>query len=652
MTSTVLESVELPAERSRPVDACARRWRRLSLAGLLAVTAVLYLWGLGAGGWANQFYAAAVQAGSTSWKAMLFGSSDAANAITVDKTPGALWVMDLSARLFGFNSWSLLVPQALEGVAAVGVLYAAVRRVGGHWPGILAGAVLALTPVAALMFRYNNPDALLVLLLTVAAYCVLRAIEKDAAAWWLPLAGVAVGFGFLAKMMQAFLVLPAFALVYLLAAQAPWRMRILRSVSAVLAMVVSAGWYLLLVELWPAGSRPYIGGSQDNSILELTFGYNGFGRITGNETGGLGNTDFDAGWDRLFAYQMGGQVAWLLPAAAILGVAGLWLRRRAPRTDAVRAALLLWLGWLVVTGVVFSFSSGILHPYYTVALAPAIGGAVGIGAASVWQRRNDFRANLVLASALAATVWLACVLLRRTPDRLPWLAPAIVVAGALGAVLLLVRPRLPKAVAAGSVTLALLAAGAGPAAYALATVADTHSGAMPSAGPAGAGHFGPGGPRPGGRDGQGADGRRGAITTPGAQSGTGGPGVMRIGGPFASVRPGANVVAALHADAGDYTWAAAMIGSDNAAAYQLATGDPVMAIGGYNGTDPAPTLEQFQQYVAQHRIHYFIDGSVMFGMRGATTGSQEFADIAAWVKAHYTAQTIDGVTIYDLTTTP
>ncbi|BCK54907.1 hypothetical protein NWFMUON74_26790 [Nocardia wallacei] len=703
MTSTVLESVEVPAERPRPVDARARMWRRLSLAGLLAVTAVLYLWGLGAGGWANQFYAAAVQAGSTSWKAMLFGSSDAANAITVDKTPGALWVMDLSARVFGFNSWSLLAPQALEGVAAVGVLYAAVRRASGHWPGILAGAVLALTPVAALMFRYDNPDALLVLLLTAAAYCVLRSVEKGAAAWWLPLAGVAVGFGFLAKMMQAFLVLPAFAVVYLLAAQVPWRTRIARSVAAVLAMVVSAGWYLLLVELWPAGSRPYIGGSQDNSIIELTLGYNGFGRITGNETGGLGNTNFDAGWDRLFAYQMGGQVAWLLPAAVILGVAGLWLRRRAPRTDAVRAALLLWLGWLVVTGVVFSFSNGILHPYYTVALAPAIGGAVGVGAASVWRRRNDLRANLVLAGALAATVWLASVLLRRTPDWLPWLAPAIVVAGVPGTVLLLVRHRLPNVVAAGSVTLALLAAGAGPAAYSLATVADTHSGAMPSAGPAGAGHFGPGGPRPGGGDGRAPDGRTttgpfaqpdgrpqsgtgpmpstgvrsgagvvpgagvqsGAGVVPGAgvQSGAGAAGAtvdggvgvrtggMGMGGPFGAVKPGANIVAALRADAGAYTWAAAMIGSDNAAAYQLATGEPVMAIGGYNGTDPAPTLAQFQQYVAQHRIHYFIDGSVMFGMRGATTGSQESAAIAAWVKAHYPARTIDGVTVYDLTTT-
>ena len=178
---------------------------------LLVATAALYLWNLSVSGWANAFYSAAAQAGASNWTAMLFGSSDAANAITVDKTPAALWVMDISVRVFGLNPWSVLVPQALEGVAAVAVLYAAVRRVGGPGAALLAGAVLALTPVAALMFRFNNPDALLVLLLVAAAYCTQRACEKDSSRWWLIAAGVAVGFGFLAKMLQAFLVLPGFA---------------------------------------------------------------------------------------------------------------------------------------------------------------------------------------------------------------------------------------------------------------------------------------------------------------------------------------------------------------------------------------------------------------------------------------------------------
>ncbi|PPJ13918.1 glycosyl transferase [Nocardia nova] len=628
MTTTVLETP--PAAVTEPPPRTASpRWRQLSLVALLAATALLYMWDLGAAGWANEFYAAAVQAGAQSWKAMLFGSSDAADAITVDKTPGALWVMDISARIFGLNSWSLLVPQALEGVAAVAVLYAAVRRVAGHWPGVLAGAVLALTPAAALMFRFDNPDALLVLLLTAAAYCVLRSVEKDSAAWWLPLAGVAVGFGFLAKMMQAFIVLPVFAVVYLLAAQVTWKTRNIRAVAAVLAMVVSAGWYLALVALWPASSRPFIGGSQHNSVLELALGYNGFGRLTGDEVGGLGNMNHDVGWARLFGSEMGGQISWLIPAALILGVAGLRLTRRAPRTDPARAALMLWLGWLILTGGIFSFASGILHPYYTVALAPATAGSLAIGAWQLWLRRNDLRATAVLSGTLVVTTVLACLLLARTSDWNPWLRPVVAVVGVGAAALLLVVSRLPRALGAAVVAVALAAGLAGPTAYALATASTPHSGAIPSAGPSG-GRF-PGGMPPGGG--------------PGAHAG--GP----MGGLLGGISVGSNLSAALRDNAAAYTWVAAAVGSNSAAAYQLATGDPVMAVGGFNGTDPSPTLSRFQEYVAQHKIHYFIGGEGMAGMRGAAGGgSHEASDIAQWVAANFTARTIDGVTVYDLTT--
>ncbi|WP_063010444.1 ArnT family glycosyltransferase [Nocardia kruczakiae] len=637
MTTTVLDTPPVAVTEPSPTRTASPRWRRLSLVALLAATALLYLWNLGASGWANEFYAAAVQAGSQSWKAMLFGSSDAANAITVDKTPGALWVMDISARLFGVNSWSLLVPQALEGVAAVAVLYAGVRRVAGHWPGILAGAVLALTPAAALMFRFDNPDALLVLLLTAAAYCVLRSIEKGSAAWWLPLAGVALGFGFLAKMMQAFIVLPVFAVVYLLAAQVPRKTRVVRSLSAVLALVVSAGWYLAVVALWPASSRPFIGGSQRNSVLELALGYNGFGRLTGDEVGGLGNMNHDVGWARLFGSEMGGQISWLIPAALILGAAGLWLTRRAPRTDPTRAALLLWLGWLVLTGGIFSFAGGILHPYYTVALAPAVAGSVAIGAWQLWLRRNDLRATAVLSGTLVVTTVLACILLARTSEWNPWLRPVIAVAGVGAAALLLVVSRLPRALGAAVVALALAAGLAGPTAYAVATASTPHTGAIPSAGPS-SGRFG--GMPPGGAPG-------GQSPTSGATAHAGGP----MGGLLGGITVGSNLSAALSDNAGAYTWVAAAVGSNSAAAYQLATGDPVMAVGGFNGTDPSPTLAQFQRYVAQHKIHYFVGGAGMAGMRGADSGgSHEASDIAQWVAANFPAQTIDGVTVYDLTT--
>jgi len=256
-----MTTVAVPAEQTQkrtkpPLVTRFYVWSRIRLGVLLIATAALYLWSLSASEWANAFYSAAAQAGASDWTAMLFGSSDAANAITVDKTPAALWVIDVSVRLFGLNPWSILVPQALEGVGAVALLYAAVRRVGGDGAALLAGAVFALTPVAALIFRFNNPDALLVLLLVAAAYCVQRACEKDSSRWWLIGAGILVGFGFLAKMLQAFLVLPGFAAAYLVAGQRRMRRRIGDLLVACVALMVSGGWYLLLVELWPASARP------------------------------------------------------------------------------------------------------------------------------------------------------------------------------------------------------------------------------------------------------------------------------------------------------------------------------------------------------------------------------------------------------------
>ena len=195
-------------------------WEKPAFVGLLFATALLYLWNLAASGWANSFYSAAVQAGTRSWEAFFFGSSDSSNFITVDKPPVSLWVMELSARVFGLSSWSILVPEAVAGVASVAVLYLTVRRWFSPAAALIAGAVLALTPVATLMFRFNNPDALLVLLLTCAAYATVRAIEHGHTGW-LVLAAALVGTGFLTKMLQAFLVVPVFALVFLVAAPTP-----------------------------------------------------------------------------------------------------------------------------------------------------------------------------------------------------------------------------------------------------------------------------------------------------------------------------------------------------------------------------------------------------------------------------------------------
>ncbi|HEY3894413.1 MAG TPA: glycosyltransferase family 39 protein [Pseudonocardiaceae bacterium] len=639
------------------------RWVRPALLGLLGATALLYLWGLGASGYANTFYSAAAQAGATSWKAFFFGSSDAANSIMVDKTPASLWVMDLSARIFGVNPWSILVPQALEGLATVGVLYAAVRRWHGPAAGLLAGAALALTPVAALMFRFNNPDALLVLLLTVAAYAVVRAIEAGRTGW-LVTAAVFIGLGFLTKMMQAFLVVPGLGLAYLVAAPVTLRRRIGQLLVAGGALVISSAWWVAIVELWPAADRPYVGGSQTNSVLELIFGYNGFGRLTGNETGSVGGGGrfgrpggggmFGGGGPgQLFGWAMGSQIAWLLPAALLFLVTLLWIWRRMPRTDRQRASVLLWGGWLLVAGAVFSFAQGIIHPYYTVALAPAISALAGIGATTLWRLRSTPQARATLATGLACTAMWAYLLLDRAPDWQPWLRVAVLIGGLVCAGVLALPAQARRSTGLVVAAVAVVLGLAAPAAYALETAATPHRGAIPSAGPQGGGFGRPGFGGPGFGGGPGPGG--GAPAFPGHRahhdgfSGHGFPAGTApggIGGLLNGTTSNTALNALLARDADRYIWVAAAVGSNTAAGFQLATGHPVMPVGGFNGSDPSPTMAQFQQDVARGEIHYFIGGGGFGGQRGGSSSSRQ---IAAWVQQNFTATRVGNATVYDLT---
>lgn len=657
-------------------------WARPALAALLVGTAVLYLWSLSESGWANAFYSAAVQAGSESWKAFFYGSSDAANSITVDKPPMSLWPMALSVRLFGLSSFSILLPQALMGVATVGVVHAAVRRWFTAPAALLAGVAMASTPVAALMFRFNNPDALLTLLMVLAASFALRAIESGAGKWFVA-TGVAVGFGFLTKQLQVLLVVPGFAMAHLAFGGNSFGRRVRDLAIAAAAMVVSAGWWIAIVELVPASMRPYVGGSQEDSILELTLGYNGLGRLTGNETGSVGGGPGGAngggmwgetGITRLFDGEIGGQITWLVPAAlvALVAVGVLWRKR--PRRDMQRTSAAVWGSWLVVTGLVFSFMGGIFHAYYTVALAPAVAALVGIGVVALWQHRSHWAAMTTLGVIAAVTTWWARVLLARAPDWHPWVSTLVLVAGGLATGCLLaaawLRPlwgdRPAEWLGVGAAGLAVVAGMAGPTAWTVQTVADPHTGSIVSAGPAvsggmGPGGFpgggGPGGGRPGGFPGgtfpggampnAGAMPNLGAMPSPGALPNFGGGGPGGMGGLLDATTPSDEVVSALSADASDFTWVAAAVGSNNASGYQLATELPVMALGGFNGSDPSPTLEEFQQYVADGRIHWFIGGG---GFGGAQMGgSSASSDIAAWVEEHFTATTVDGTTLYDLT---
>ncbi|MEV8430644.1 ArnT family glycosyltransferase [Streptomyces chartreusis] len=685
--------------RGRPEDP---RWARPAFLGLLLATLLLYLYNLSASGYANSFYSAAVQAGSESWKAFFFGSLDAANAITVDKPPASLWPMALSVRLFGLHSWAILLPEVLMGVGTVAVVYAAVRRRFGPAAGLISGAVLALTPVAALMFRFNNPDAMLALLMAVACYFVIRALE-DGRTKWLVWAGAAIGFAFLAKTLQAFLILPPLAIVYAVCAPVPVRKRIGQLAAGLAAIVVSGGWWVAIVELWPASSRPYIGGSQNNSFLELTFGYNGLGRLNGDETGSVGGGGGggngggnwgETGWDRLFGSSIGGQISWLIPAALILLIAGLVATRKARRTSVTRGSFLVWGGALVTTMLVFSYMQGIFHEYYTVALAPYIAPLIGMGAVLLWEKRDKAWASLTLAAAMTATAGWGYVLLNRSSDYLPWLKWVVLVGGLAAALGLIFASRLGRQLTLGVVGLGLVAALAGPAAYTLTTVNEGHSGSIVTAGPAVAGgRGGPGGggggmgggPGGGGMPGQNQQGQQGQNQQggngfpggggfgggmPGQQNGNGntqgqgqnqqggmpgggptGEGGMPGGGGAGGLLNGASVSdeakALLEKNADHYTWAAAAIGAQNAASYQLSTGDPVMAIGGFNGTDPSPTLAEFKKYVADGKIHYFIGSGSGGGMGGGSSGTS--SQISSWVQENFESVTVDGSTFYDLT---
>ncbi|MCK8616722.1 ArnT family glycosyltransferase [Gordonia sp. C13] len=649
-----------PAGRHRRI-ATPRRCGRFGLAGLLMVTAVLYLWNLSASGYANTFYAAAAQAGSQSWKAWFFGALDAANFITVDKPPASLWVTGLSVRIFGMNPWAALAPQALMGIAAVALLYATMRRTIrdrqlGTAAGLIAGAVLAFTPAAALMFRFNNPDALLVLLMVAAAYALTRAIATNSGRW-LALVGVALGFAFLTKMLQGFLILPFFGLAYLVFAKTGWLKRIAHLIGATAALIVSAMWFPVVTMIVPDSARPYIGGSTDNSFMNLVLGYNGVGRISGGSGRGRGSGGGQAGssfggstgLDRLFGSEMGNEISWLLPTALIaLVFAGYLVLRSSPLlsfdqrlTRSESAAVLSWGGWLVVTGVIFSFMSGTIHPYYTVALAPAIGAVTGLGGVFAWRRRTRWEGRVVLAAMVGAAAAWSIVLLNRNDFGPIWCRWVIGVVAAIAVVTVLVGGALGwrRAVAAALIAGSLAGFG-GTAAFSIATAATPHNGSIPTAVSTsiGGGMGGPGGRADGGQHGNGPQ-QSGArpdrqanpptTTQGGPQDGNG-----TGGGPGGDISSNAELVAALKATT--TTWAAATNGSQSAAGIEIATGTSVMAIGGWSG-DPAPTLEQFIAYVQAGKISYYLGGG------GGPGGNSE---ISEWVAANYTATTIAGTTVY------
>ena len=566
-------------------------WSVPARVAIFGLSAVLYSWNLAHIGIGNAYYTAAVKSGVESWKAFFFGSLDPSSFITIDKPPAAFWVMELSGRIFGFSSLSMLLPEALAGLATVMVLYHVVRRWLGEPAAVMASVALALTPVVVVIFRFNDPDAFLTLLLMLATCAYWHALESGKTGQ-LVLSGALLGVAFLTKSLDAFLVVPAFIVVYICCGPPHLARRLRQLCWAAFALVVSSGWWVAVVELWPTNARPYIGGSADNSELNLIFEYNGFSRIAGSgrisffEDGGQGLF-------RMFDSELGGQISWFLLLAIVGVVAGFWLTRGCERTDRERAGFFLWGSLLLTYLAVYDDPRGIFHPYYTVVMAPAVAALAGAGAVALWRLgQRSLRWAWVLPAAIVVSVLWADTLLGRTSGYDPWLGPAVVVSGtaaALVLVFLLAGALRASWLGATAGVLAVAALLSGPFAYSLTTV--------------------------------------GNVTTSPA---TAGPGGGSPSGSDKSTGVGVHLVDYLEVHRGSAPYLVAVTGSRTAAQFIVLSGLPVIAMGGYTGWDPTPTLEAFGQLVTSGKVRYVYakDGVEAFGSTNALAAVDE------WVRDH------------------
>ncbi len=531
---------------------------RPELAVLLGLAALLYLWGLSKNGWANDYYSAAVRSMAGSWHDFLYGSFDAKGLMTVDKPPAALWVEALSAKLFGFNSLAILVPQALMGVASVGLLYDLTRRHWGRIAGTVAGLALALTPIVVAISRHNNPDALLVLCSVGALWCFVRALEKGATVW-LVLAGVCVGIGFEAKMGAALMVLPGMALAWLWVAPRGRLVAIRQLAWAGAALVAVALAWPVLVWLTPAANRPWISGTSDNSIWSLIWEYNGLGRLEG-QTGGPGNLGTGGtfggptGVFRLLNESLGGQAGWLL-GAALAGGIGIAALSRLRRTDPRTGWILAVGGAFGITAVAFSFAGGIFHPYYTSLLASFAAALVGAtvgqvlaverghastpgagrmsGAAAGRDGREAVLARMIGAVAIGLGAIVELVVIDHSAPDLDWLVVPLVIVSVAAVVTLLfadgLAVRLGDRKKAARLRVAALAVGlgillVGPAIWSVDTLGHPTSSTFPAGGPESASMGGMGGGPGGGTGGPGGSEGGGPPSFGGSESGgMGGP---------------------------------------------------------------------------------------------------------------------------------
>jgi 4-amino-4-deoxy-L-arabinose transferase-like glycosyltransferase len=676
------DSLSFPAPRVRGArwrSRVARRPRlaslfaRPELLGLLALTGVLNLWNLSVNGWANTYYAAAVRSMSSSWHDFLFASLDKTGLMTVDKPPLAFWIQALSVRVFGFHPLSILVPEALMGVAAVALVYDIVRRFFGRVAGTVAGLAFALTPITVAMARHNNPDEALILCCVAALWCAVRVLETDRTKW-LVWCGVCVGLGFEAKMGVALMVVPGIALAWMWTRWGEtWRARLRacrQLLAGGLALVVVGGAWPLLVTLTPAADRPWISGTSDNSIWSLVFGYNGLGRVAGQTggPGGGGGGGFGGGGGggfgggnlfggatgpfRLLQSALGDQAGWLLGFAVVAGLAVLVLtrlRRRDPRT-----------GWLMVVGgaflttaVVFCYASGIFHPYYVSFLAPFAAALVGAGAGlmlppSLGGVGEGRVARVIGPLAIAAGAITELIVLGELNGAPPWAEPLVIAVA--GASVILLAAELPGRMRAVVLAVAMAALLAAPATWAAETLGHPTSSTFPAGGPPSASFGGPGGGGAGGFGGAGGG-------FGGAGGGLGGAGGGLGGGGFAGGGPGgfggdssSLTVAIRYAE--QHGGGAIGVESQSTAAEAILSSDAdVAGLGGFSGRESSVTAAWIAMEVREGRLRWVIlDNTQGFGLPGDTrTGSQSALDVVAETCRPVTLSTTDGgnVTMYD-----
>ena len=561
-------------------------WARPTLLCIAALAGLAYGWGMN-GAYLEPFYGGAARSMSMSWHDFIFGAADPWGTVSVDKLPGALWIQALSLRIFGFHVWALVLPQVVEGVLTVLVLYRAVRRVGGAGAGIVAALVLAVSPIVVLLDRGNISDTVLILLLVLAADATMRAVQSGrlhSLIW----AGVLVGFAFQAKMLQAWLVLPGLFLAYLVAAPAVSLLRRIGHVAlATLAVVVVSLSYMSAVSLVPQSSRPYVDGSCNDSLFTQVFSYNGFGRLGaafGSTAGcnrpsaylltavrysnqhGFGTFCIAASWDRLLQGPFGHDDAWLLLPALVAAVWLLVRQRRQPRTDSLRAAVILWSAWLVVT---FGFFSGIqyLNSYYTAALIPPVAALCGMGAAAAWHRRRSRAVRGALAALATGTVAISVALVPGYVGLRTWIVASTALVGllAVGILISSLRAGHDSAWAVSVGTASAAAAMFLGSAWASAAVVSASLGPFDSPyAPVAVNHFS----------------QEAAYAFP-AEARL----LQRF---FAHVPP---------------NQAADVFETSGTAGYSImATGREFLPVGGFTGRVPAPPLGEFERFVAEGRI--------------------------------------------------